>query len=119
MVLSACGQSGPSPEEARVKLAQMNIEYSRDSFLKRVVEDDIVAVQLFLVAGMDIEAKDKDGYTALTHAVFKGHLPMVQALLDKGAEVNAKDKDGRTALMDAARYGHTKVVNLLRRAGAR
>jgi hypothetical protein len=26
MVLSTCGQSGPSPEEARVKIAQMNID---------------------------------------------------------------------------------------------
>jgi ankyrin repeat protein len=113
MVLSACGQSGPSAEEARGKLAQMNIEYSEDSFLERVIEGDLLAVQLFLFAGMDVEVKDSNGWTALNAAAANGHLPVVQALLEKGAEVNVKINKGLTALMFAAIDGHLRVVQAL------
>jgi len=52
-----------------------------------------------------VNAKDKDGWTALIGAAAKGHTDTVKALIDAGADVNAKDKYGETAPMNAATGG--------------
>jgi serine/threonine-protein phosphatase 6 regulatory ankyrin repeat subunit B len=43
-----------------------------------------------LAAGADVNAKDKDGVTALMWASQGGHITVVQALLAAKADVNAK-----------------------------
>jgi ankyrin repeat protein len=45
----------------------------------------------FLVPTIDMEVKDKRGYTPLHVAAIKGHLSAVQWLLAKGANVHAKE----------------------------
>ena len=80
---------------------------------------DITAVNALLAKGAEVNAKDKDGRTALMYAAGNGHTETVETLLAKGAEVNAEDKGGRTALMYATWKGHTKIVRLLKQAGAR
>ena len=67
-------------------------------------------VQALIAEGAEVNAKAKDGRTALMWASQKGHRDVVQALLAKGADVNAKDNKGRTALM-AASWGSYDVVN--------
>jgi ankyrin repeat protein len=47
-------------------------------------------VQLLLKKGADIEAKDKDEWTALHEAAQNGHEAVVQLLLKKGAHIEAK-----------------------------
>jgi uncharacterized protein len=59
---------------------------------------------------VDLEAKARNGDTALMIACYKGNLPAVQALLDKGAEVN---KPGWTPLHYAAAIGNNKIVQIL------
>ena len=66
----------------------------------------------------DINAKDKDGRTALHYAAFHGTPETVQALIAVGADVNAKDKDGLTPLHDAAFHGTPETVQALIDAGA-
>jgi len=66
---------------------------------------DTVKVKQLLKQGADVNAKDKDGWTALIEAAAKGHTDTVKALIDAGADVNAKDKYGETALMNAATGG--------------
>jgi ankyrin repeat protein len=65
-------------------------------------------VEAFLKKGADVNAKDRNGFTALMGAVFPGvkraiflevQIEVVKLLLENGADVNAKDKYGRTALM--------------------
>jgi ankyrin repeat protein len=70
-------------------------------------------VQLLLNKGADVEAKDKDGWTALIWAAQGGYEAMVRLLLDKRADVEAKDQYGWTALLWAAQEGHEAVVRLL------
>ena len=67
---------------------------------------------------MDINAKNKDGETALMLASSEGHLEIVKLLIEKGADVNVKNEDGKTALTLASRYGHLEVVKYLVENGA-
>ncbi|KAK3940739.1 ankyrin repeat-containing domain protein [Diplogelasinospora grovesii] len=63
-------------------------------------------VKLLLEEGADIEKKDENGRTALSHAVShcfgKG---AVRLLLERGANIHTEDKDGRTPLSHAAAQG--------------
>ena len=93
---------------------------------------------------VDINAKNKDGETALMLASSEGHLEMVKLLVENGADytnalrlasreghleivkllienganINAKDNDGETALMRASYNGHLEVVKYLIENGA-
>ena len=61
---------------------------------------------------------NKNGWTVLMMAAWRGDSKAVQALLDKGADVNEKDIYGTTALMMAAENGHTETVQVLLDKGA-
>ena len=87
--LLACGNP---QEEARIKLGQMNVKYNEDTFVERAKDGDALVVKLFLDAGMNPNATDKEGATPLMAAARGGRLEVVQLLLDKGVDVNVKDK---------------------------
>ena len=57
------------------------------------------AVSEALAAGADINARDKDGATALYRAVAERRAPVVALLLINGANPNLARNDGRTPLM--------------------
>ena len=59
-------------------------------------------VKALLEAGVDVDAKDEDGMTALMWAAFGGSAETVQVLLDAGADVSLEDKQGTTARTWAA-----------------
>jgi ankyrin repeat protein len=61
----------------------------------------IGAIQLCLEAGIDINATDSRGQTALFGAALRGYDRVLQFLADHGAKVDIKDKRGKTPL-DAA-----------------
>jgi hypothetical protein len=69
--------------------------------------------------GVDLEARDEMGETALMKAAHKGYINTVKLLLANGADVNAKNPFGETALSLATREGRTYIAELLRQAGAR
>ena len=79
---------------------------------------DIVGLKRELAAGMNVNARDGQGWTALMHAVNKGYVLMVQPLLDAGADPNVRAPDGATALFMAAVHGQTELINLLMKADA-
>jgi ankyrin repeat protein len=61
----------------------------------------IASIKLFLDAGVDVNAADNQGDTALHGAAQKGTDQVVQFLVDHGAKLDIKDKKGRSPL-DAA-----------------
>jgi ankyrin repeat protein len=63
--------------------------------------DAIAGIRLCLDAGVDINATDGRGQTALHGAALKGYDQVVQFLADHGAKVDVKDRRGFTPL-DAA-----------------
>jgi ankyrin repeat protein len=79
---------------------------------------DLFAVRKLLRAGVDVNAMDTDGNTALKCAAESGNIAVVQALLGAGANVRAQSADGYTALHAAAVEREVRIVELLLAAGA-
>lgn len=111
----------PAPEEARMQLAKLSLAYRAHEFVESAEKGDLMAVKLFLVAGMDPNATTGSspnstgrdvGQTALMAAALKGHAKVVAALLDAGADVN-KTHSIHTPLSLAATQGHLEVVKIL------
>jgi len=66
---------------------------------------------------IDIEAKDKYGWTALMFAALCGHVNIVQVLLEHNADVHAVNIKSRTAFHVALSFGHIDVSKLFLRHG--
>lgn len=79
---------------------------------------DLDAITTILGKGVDIDATDSWGHTALMSAAWSGHGPIVQLFIDKGAALNARTRFGLTPLHYAALRGHTEVVQTLLGKGA-
>ena len=76
---------------------------------------DTEKVKELLATGVDINAKDSLGETALMRASNGGHADTVQTLLQAGADVHAKDEKGYTVMWTAR---GENVKKLLLEAGA-
>jgi ankyrin repeat protein len=87
--------------------------YSRDSRWQTALYRAAAAMRLLPDSGVDIEAKTKDGWTALRSAAANGRDAVVRLLLKAGADTEAKAEDGRTVLHLASANGRDAVVQLL------
>jgi uncharacterized protein len=83
-----------------------------DSGLILALRNNSMKVFTLLLNAHDVnlEAKSRNGDTALMVACYTGNKPAVDALLAKGAEVN---KPGWTALHYAAAIGNNDIVQIL------
>lgn len=82
---------------------------------------DILEVRSLLNMGVDVDAKDNNGETALITASspYQGNIAIIETLIKRGANINAKNNDGWTALMIASSYiGNINIVKLLLINGA-
>ncbi|KAM9710297.1 LOW QUALITY PROTEIN: M-phase phosphoprotein 8 [Menidia menidia] len=79
-------------------------------------QDDIL--RLLIKKGVRVNARQKNGTTALMHAAEKNFLTTVAILLEAGSYVNAQTLGGETALMKACKRGNTDIVRLLLEYGA-
>ena len=68
--------------------------------------------------GLDLDARDRWGLTALHYASRHGHARIVERLLDAGADIQAADQYGFTPLHEAAEKGHLDVATALVDHGA-
>ena len=83
------------------------------SLIEAVKDDDLQAVQILLAESAEVNARDKDGITALVWAAYKGYTEIVELLLKRGAEVDATTKKGVTPLMLAAEQNHVEIIKVL------
>lgn len=75
-------------------------------------------LQRALDAGLPVDDRDADGYTALHFAVFHDRSDVVAWLLDHGASLRARTTVGTTALRHAIRWRRSNAARSLLEAGA-
>ncbi len=112
-------QAGATAEELRQAYQMMPRREEATKELAGLKENiSLAKVKDLLEKGADVNARDKDGYTALMRACANGHTDTARLLIEKGADVKAKSEDGKTALMAACANGHTDTAQLLIEKGA-
>ena len=74
---------------------------------------NVQAVKEHLAKGIDVDAKNKDGATALHIASLLGQYEIAELLIQRGADVNIKGNDGATALHAAVFLGQYREAKLL------
>lgn len=76
-------------------------------------------IALYLInKGVDINAEDTQGFTALIHACSNGYENIVDILLEKGVEVNVHGGHDRTALNRALENSYNSIAKKLIDKGA-
>ena len=112
-------------QAGRVGIAQMlriasgsSQGLSASDLLEAIVEGNLTKVQALIQAGVNVNAKDSSGQTALLQATEKNHLEIITVLIAAGADVNLDENDRYTPIMRAAYAGHIDSVRLLINAGA-
>jgi len=80
---------------------------------------DVDALAGILSRGVDVNARNQHGMTALMRAAHNGHEQVVRLLLKHGADPNITRNDRFTALALAAFFGHTETVRILIENGAK
>src|SRR6266850_4455213 len=102
LCLCACAEPGddqPTPEASKRFLRLRGYNFDDQSFLSAANAGDELAVNGFISAGINLNAKDENGDTALTAAAARGDLKIVNALLVGAADVNAQGSSKWTALL--------------------
>ena len=75
------------------KLSTKAQEYLSKQLFQVIEDNDIETVKAVIELGVDVNAKDKDGWTALMCACEKGQVKCAKLLLEHGVVVNAKEID--------------------------
>jgi len=104
--------------DPRQALVRLDVPYTTDAWVGQAGAGDTTAVTAFLASGMDANARDADGHTALMNAAAGGHLAVVQMLLGSGAQANVTSARGMTPLAAAILNDHAAVAALLVDRGA-
>jgi hypothetical protein len=113
-------QASKRQSEAPHPVQPLALEERNDdtrAFLQAVRDGNIHDVNVFLLAGVDVNAMI-DGWTALMVATIKGYGEIARALLNRHADANIKNNDGLTALRFAVAMGDIEMMQLLLSKGA-
>ena len=89
-----------------------------DALHRAVLAGDIDGLNAALKAGVDVNGRDRRGWTALMHAANKGFKLVVGPLLKAKADPDIQAADGATALFMATVHGHSEIIELLVKAGS-
>jgi hypothetical protein len=99
--VAACGGASDdapaSPEMTKNMLKLRGFEFNEDGFFKAIRLNDTAAVKGFFDAGMNPNAKNARGETALTFAVGNAELNTVKAVAEK-ADINMQDNLGQSPI---------------------
>lgn len=98
---------------ARRELARRNIPFDLATLLQAVAQGDVKTSDLLLTAGINANAPDARGTTALMLAARDGRDHLAQLLLEHDADPDAADQQNTTALMQAAAGGHDDTISIL------
>jgi len=128
LLLSACGESfAPVRPESAQALpgpsasapTESSVAYAKDEIHKAANSGDLEKVKAILDSGVDVDARDSFGGTALHAAMFQDDMEIVRTLIDHGFDVNAQgSSNGFTPLHDAVWADNLPAAKLLIERGA-
>ncbi len=116
LAVAGCGRRGR--EAAKDKIKQAHHAFTPDDFVKAAGDGDRPLVEAFLQGGIDHNAADSRGLTAVMAAAAAGKIDVLKALLDDNAKPDLATKDGKTALHLAAEGNQPDAVRTLIEANA-
>lgn len=101
-----------SPEMAENMLKLRGYKYTEPEFFRAVSNEDGAAVRAFMQAGMNPNAKNEQGETALTYAIQNKDPKVIRVLLER-ADVNLKDEQGNSPIHLAIKKDKEDIFDLL------
>jgi hypothetical protein len=99
-------------------MKSLNFLFGKPNLNKSAETGNVEEAKRLIQKGADVNAKDKEGWTALMMATLHGKIEIVKLLIDMGVDVNANDNYGQTALIEAVKWGKKEIVELLLENGA-
>ena len=103
----------PTDEEkkaAKQEIELLDLKFAPTTMLKLAESNDPGPIELFIKAGMPIDAADEKGWTSLMVASFKGNDKVADVLIQYGANPAVRDRSGYTPLHWAALNGYREIV---------
>ena len=116
LVMGGCAYSDPeklTSESSQRILKLRGYHFDEQNFFAAAQARDLIAIDAFIVGGINPNAQDADGRTVLISAAARGELDVVNKLLSHGVDINVKDKNGYTALSHAIDAMHDDVEEAL------
>nr|XP_046249481.1 glutaminase liver isoform, mitochondrial isoform X2 [Scatophagus argus]XP_046249482.1 glutaminase liver isoform, mitochondrial isoform X2 [Scatophagus argus]XP_046249483.1 glutaminase liver isoform, mitochondrial isoform X2 [Scatophagus argus]XP_046249484.1 glutaminase liver isoform, mitochondrial isoform X2 [Scatophagus argus]XP_046249485.1 glutaminase liver isoform, mitochondrial isoform X2 [Scatophagus argus] len=91
--------------------------YQIMNVLLAAFKGDVLALRRYFLSGVDVNAVDYDGRSALHVAAAEGHTEVIRFLLENaGANATLKDRWGSSPLQEARRHNKEAAVQLLQGA---
>lgn len=116
LCLNACDNSqietSLSSDAAKSMLKLKGYDFDEKSFFQAVKNDDIAALKAFFDAGINPNARNEGGETALTFAVAHSEMKTIKTLAEK-ADINAQDNLGQSPLHLALSTNKEDVFDFL------
>lgn len=118
-LFAACGARSDetTPEMAQSLLKVRGFHFTEEDFFKAIRQTDARAVKLFLQAGINPNARSKQGETAMTAAAAYADVPTVKLLAEK-ADLNERDAPGNMPLFVALKKTRDDIFDFLLDKGA-
>lgn len=101
-----------TPEMAQNMLKLRGYKFTEPDFFRAVSNEDGQAVRAFLQAGMNANAKNEKGETALTYAIQNKDPKMAKILIEK-ADINMKDDLGNSPIHLAIKNDKEEILDSL------
>ncbi|MFJ5120884.1 ankyrin repeat domain-containing protein [Kitasatospora sp. NPDC088548] len=97
-----------------------NSSASVDRLRQAALRGNVSEIEMLLGSGVDVNAGDSNGFTALHLAAQECQVNAARALLDGGALVDQKNRFGNTPLFVAVfnSRGRSEMIELLRSRGS-
>ena len=117
LTLSFAGCEKPE-QKAQRALRDAGLEMNAEDFTASAGRGDKVAIENFLLGGIEIDATNTQGLNALLLASERGHTEVAKLLLGAGANPDKSTPDGWSPLMAASQGNHAEIVKALLEANA-